>query len=59
MLTFTSNLEKYIMNRYFINRLNTRIMIEDEYEYIEEYMIKPEGTIEDIAKELIEIYMAA
>ena len=59
MPAFTSNLEKYIMNHYFINRFNARIMIEDEYEYIEEYMVNPEGTIEHIAKELIEIYMAA
>ncbi|MEA3521957.1 MAG: hypothetical protein U9R50_03205 [Campylobacterota bacterium] len=59
MPTFTSDLEKYIMNRYFINRINVNIMIEDEWEYIEEYMTNPEGTIEHIAQELIEIYMAA
>jgi hypothetical protein len=59
MPTFTSDLEKYIFNRYAINSANITIMIEDEWDYIEEQMMDPEGSIEHIAKELIAMYMAA
>jgi hypothetical protein len=59
MPTFTSDLEKYIMHRYAINSANITIMIEDEWDYIEEQMMDPDGSIEHIAKELIAMYMAA
>ncbi|MEA1920583.1 MAG: hypothetical protein U9N52_12130 [Campylobacterota bacterium] len=59
MPTFTSDLEKYIIRRYAINSYNISIMIEDEWDYIEEQMHNPDGSIEHIAKELVDMYMAA
>ncbi len=59
MPTYIHDLEKYINKRYAIDSANITIMIEDEWEYIQEYMFNPDGTIEHIAQELVEIYMAA
>jgi len=59
MPTFTSDLEKYIFKRYAINPANITIMIEDECDFIEEQMMDPEATIENIAQTLIDMYMAA
>ncbi len=59
MPTFTYKLEKYLIHHYALNHINATIMIEDEWEYIEEYLLQDDISLEYIAQELVDIYMAA
>lgn len=59
MPTFSLNLTDYLVKHCFISRSNATIMIEDEWDYVEERMLCNDGTVEHLAKELIAIYMAA
>lgn len=51
-------LERRLVKQYFIAKDNARIIIEDEYDFIEE-CFNASMSVEEIAKELIAIYMVA
>ncbi len=59
MLHFTTKIEEYIVKYYNINRIEANMMIEDEYDYIEEEFNRGNEDVKTIVKELISIYMVA
>lgn len=58
MELYIQQLEKYLVKNYFIVKANASIIVEDEYEFIEE-CFNAQMSIANVAKELIEIYMVA
>lgn len=52
-------LEQRLVKYHFIAQDNVRIIIEDEFDFIEECLQNTQMNIEDIAKALIDIYMVA
>lgn len=52
-------LEERLVKYHFIAQDNVRIIIEDEFDFIEECLQNTQMSIEDIAKALIDIYMVA
>lgn len=52
-------LANYMMKRYSINMNEVTLIIEDEWDYIEDKYLNSNYTIEEIAKDLISIYMVA
>ena len=52
-------LEQRLVKYHFIAQDNVRIIIEDEFDFIEECLQNSQMSIEDIAKALIDIYMVA
>ncbi|WP_345979229.1 hypothetical protein [Sulfurimonas sp. HSL3-2] len=52
-------LEQRLVKYHFIAQDNVRIIIEDEFDFIEECLQNTQMSIEDIAKALIDIYMVA
>ena len=59
MPTFSISLTAYLIKRYNINISEATTIIDDEWDYIEAEYICGQNTIEEIAKNLIEIYMVA
>lgn len=59
MLHFTTKIAEYIVKYYNINRREADMMIEDEYDYIEEEFNRGNEDVKTIVKELISIYMVA
>ncbi|MCD6260045.1 MAG: hypothetical protein J7J31_10640 [Helicobacteraceae bacterium] len=59
MLHFTTKIAEYIVKYYNINRIEADMMIEDEYDYIEEEFNRGNEDVKTIVKELISIYMVA
>lgn len=58
MPTFTIALRTYLFKHYAIDHTNAMIMIEEEWDYIERCM-NEDNSVEYMAKELVDIYMAA
>lgn len=58
MPAFTTTLTAYLLKRYAMDQTNVSIMIEEEWDYIEE-RIHEGCTVHELSQELIEIYMAA
>lgn len=52
-------LEQRLVKYHFIAQENVRIIIDDEFDFIEECLQNTQMSIEDIAKALIDIYMVA
>jgi hypothetical protein len=50
--------QKYLVKHYFIAQENAAIIVDEEYEFIEE-CLHSQLSIEKIAQELIDIYMVA
>ena len=59
MLHFTTKIAEYIVKYYNINKAEAEMMIEDEFDYIEEAFNRGEEDVKAIVKELICIYMVA
>lgn len=59
MLHFTTKIVEYIVKYYNINRIEAEMMIEDEFDYIEEEFNRGNEDVRAIVKELISIYMVA
>ncbi len=59
MLVFSTKVIDYICKYYNINRDDARAIVEDEWSNIEEAFVTQEHSAEDIAKELISLYMVA
>lgn len=59
MLHFTTKIADYIVKYYNINRIEAQMMIEDEFDYIEEEFNRGNDDVKMIVKELISIYMVA
>jgi hypothetical protein len=59
MVHFTTKIAEYIVKYYNINRVEADMMIEDEYDYIEEEFNRGNEDVKTIVKELISIYMVA
>jgi|JTFO01.1.fsa_nt_gb hypothetical protein len=59
MLHFTTKIAEYIVKYYNINRIEAEMMIEDEFDYIEEEFNRGNEDVKAIVKELISIYMVA
>lgn len=59
MLSFSINLTNYLVKRYNLNSSDAVTIIDDEWDYIEKEYLSGENTIEEIAKNLIDIYMVA
>lgn len=58
MTTYTTALAKQLQKHYAMNHTNAMIMIEEEWEYIEE-RFDAGCSVKTLAQELVEIYMAA
>ena len=58
MELYIQQLEKYLIKNYFIVQANASIIIEDEYEFIEE-CFNAQMSVANVAKALTEIYMVA
>lgn len=52
-------LEQRLVKYHFIAQDNVRIIIDDEFDFIEECLQTTQMSIEDVAKALIDIYMVA
>ena len=59
MLTFSVTLTNYLSKKYNIKISDAMMIIEDEWDYIEEEHLILSNNIEDIAKNLVNIYMVA
>ena len=59
MSNFSITLANYLIKRYGINISEVNAIIEDEWDYIEEHYLSENSSVEDIAKNLISIYMVA
>jgi hypothetical protein len=59
MLVFSTKIIDYICKYYNINRDDARAIAEDEWSNIEEEFVAQERSAEDVAKELISLYMVA
>lgn len=59
MTTLSAVLTSYIVKRYNINIDDATMIVNDEFDYIEERFESDQCTIASISKELIEIYMVA
>jgi pyoverdine/dityrosine biosynthesis protein Dit1 len=58
MELYLHQLEKYLIKNYFIVKDNVSILVEDEFEFIEE-CFNAQISVAIVAKELIDIYMVA
>ncbi len=59
MLAFSTKIINYICKHYNINRDDAAAIVEEEWDYIEQEFVAQESSAEDIAKELISLYMVA
>ncbi len=59
MQQLSSELISFLVRYYDVNITNASIMVEDEWDYVEDRVFLNDGSIEHIAKELIDIYMVA
>lgn len=59
MLVFSTKIINHLSKYYNINRDDARAIVEDEWYYIEQEFVSQDSSVEDIAKELISIYMVA
>ncbi|MEA2111557.1 MAG: hypothetical protein U9P71_05865 [Campylobacterota bacterium] len=58
MPTHSKELFHFLVKHYDMNAANATIMIEEEWDYVEEHL-ELDGGIEIVAKELVDIYMVA
>ncbi|MDD5372451.1 MAG: hypothetical protein PHO62_03370 [Sulfurimonas sp.] len=59
MLVFSTKIINRLSKYYNINKDDARAIVEDEWDYIEQEFVSQDSSVEDIAKELISIYMVA
>lgn len=59
MTSFSMELVHYLMKHYDLHITNASIMVEDEWDFVEQNALLDEGTVEHVAKELMNIYMVA
>lgn len=59
MLAFSTKIIDRLIKYYGINEDDARLIVCDEWDYIEQEFIKQELTAQEIAKELISLYMVA
>ncbi len=59
MLDFSLELIKCLTKHYNIKTDDAAVIVEDEWEYIEQEYLNEASSVESIAKELINIYMVA
>jgi hypothetical protein len=59
MLVFSAEIIDYISKYYTINRDDVRAIVEDEWDYIEQMYIAQESSAQEIAKEIVSLYMVA
>ncbi len=59
MLVFSAQIIDYISKYYTINRDDVRAIVEDEWDYIEQVYIAQERSAQEIAKEIVSLYMVA
>ncbi len=58
-MTSIQTLAEYLVKHHFMNLQNAMIIVEDEWEYIEDMMLRDDVSMETMAQELLEIYMVA
>ncbi len=59
MITFSIKLTNYLVKRYNINIQQASLIIEDEWDYIEERYLSDNVSVEALAQELVDMYMVA
>ena len=59
MLSFSAGIIEYIVKYYNINRAEAILMVEDEWDYIEQEFVAGNDNTAAIVSELITIYMVA
>ena len=59
MQVFSITLTNYLTKRYNVNLSDAMMIIDEEWDYIEEDYNVNNNTVESIAKNLIDIYMVA
>lgn len=59
MLVFSAEIINYISKYYTINIDDVRAIVEDEWDYIEQEFIAQESSVQDVAKEIVSLYMVA
>jgi len=59
MFEFCAKITEYIVKYYNINRVEISMMIDDEYDHIEEEFNRGNNDVKKISKELLSIYMVA
>lgn len=59
MLAFSTKIIDRLIKYYGINQEDARVVVSDEWDYIEQEFIKNTTTPDEIAKELISLYMVA
>lgn len=59
MTSFSITLANYLIKRYDINISDATMIIEDEWDYIEREHANENSNLQDIAENLISIYMVA
>lgn len=59
MLDFSNAIIDRLVKYYAINKDDAKLLVSDEWDYIEQEFIKNEITPQEIAKELISLYMVA
>ncbi len=59
MLAFSTKIISRLTKYYGINEEDARMIVSDEWDYIEQEFIKHETDPQEIAKELISLYMVA
>ncbi|MGB3961813.1 MAG: hypothetical protein WBK95_06220 [Sulfurimonas sp.] len=59
MLAFTEAIVNYIVKYYNVNRAEIEMMIEDEWDFIEDAFYAENVNVKEMAKELLDLYMVA
>lgn len=59
MTSFSITLANYLIKRYDINITDATTIIEDEWDYIEQEYANENSNLQEIAENLISIYMVA
>ncbi|MDD2904693.1 MAG: hypothetical protein PHH41_02035 [Sulfurimonas sp.] len=59
MLAFTEAIVNYIVKYYNVNRAEIEMMIEDEWDFIEDAFYAENINVKEMAKELLDLYMVA
>lgn len=59
MVEFSVKLVDYMVKYYNINRIEAQMMVEDEYDYIQDSFYRGEDDVKATVKDLLCIYMVA
>ncbi|MDD2790183.1 MAG: hypothetical protein PHU40_05885 [Sulfurimonas sp.] len=59
MVAFTEAIVNYIVKYYNVNRAEVVMMVEDEWDYIEDAFHEGNTTVKQMARELLDLYMVA